>query len=63
MKLTRNLGVYDLRGPAVERAAQAADSNDATAADEGRALDNFRQFSDSFFRSQRRFLDDAKIAE
>lgn len=62
MEKRTKLGVYDLRGPAIERIAALADDNHADAADEDSAMANFRKFSDSFFDTQLRFLNDEKLA-
>ncbi|MDX3978244.1 hypothetical protein [Shinella sp.] len=62
MENKTKLGVYDLRGPAVERFQRVADDNHADVADEDAAVANFRTFSDSFFETQLRFLNDEKLA-
>ncbi|MGA1801894.1 hypothetical protein [Rhizobium sp. HT1-10] len=57
------LGLYDLHGPAVDRLQLACDDNHADAADEAKALENFRSFSDSYLSTQLKFLGDAKLGE
>ncbi|MEQ8480206.1 MAG: hypothetical protein RIC18_06085 [Hoeflea sp.] len=56
-------GIYDLSGPAVQRSRDIVDDNHSDAADEGMALRNFSRFSDSFFKTQNRFLNDEKLSD
>ena len=49
--------------PAVDRLQLACDDNHADAADEAKALENFRSFSDSYLSTQLKFLGDAKLGE
>lgn len=51
------VGIYDLKGSAVELLLTLKDDNHADPADEERALRNFASFSESFFNSHRNFIE------
>jgi len=58
--MATKIGGRDLKGPAPKAFLALKDDNHSAPADEKQALANFDSFAESFFDTQRNFIDDTE---